>query len=64
MIAYCPVVPLTPGCLGLVSALSAMALTAAVPGTSCRGLKAASATPVGTGRAGNAYPVAIGRKQP
>jgi hypothetical protein len=65
MIACRPVAPLTPGRSGLVSALTTMALTAPVPGTSCQGLKDASATPAATAKtAGNAYPVAIGRKQP
>ena len=50
---------------GLVSALTATALGPAAPVTSCQSLKEASATQAGTAKtAGNAYPVATGRKKP
>jgi hypothetical protein len=65
MIPYRPVAPLTPGHSGFVSALTAMALNAAVPGTSCQGLKEAPVASADTTKTvGNAYPVATGRKQP
>jgi hypothetical protein len=65
MIAHRPVAPLTPCHSGIASALTAMALNAAVPGTSCQSLKEAPVASADTTKtAGNAYPVATGRKQP
>jgi hypothetical protein len=64
MIAYRPVAPLTPGRSGLVPAVMAMAL-AAVLGTSKEGSQEAPVASADTTKtAGNAYPVATGRKQP
>lgn len=64
MITYRPVVPLTTGRPGLVSAFAAMALTA-VLGTTWQVSGGPSAAPDKTGEpTGNTYPIAAGRSRP